>query len=314
MPDAGPLRIGREIFLAAFALDLDKVDAWVVDRVASILEEAEVHAGQALFTAGDRPEFVYFMQDGEVRFTREGGPSWIQRGRWILGGFDALGDRPATYTATALGDFHGMKAPSASWVEMLEDSFPLARSAVVNAARVLMRLEERVPTGAPVSDRETSLLSSAPPGALSVVQRLALLVDLRMLRVTGVQALADLAADSQQVGFAKGELLFGQSGEREHLIRIVDGDVVAERDAPAMVRRYGPGDLVCGTAILGRVAGAWNARAMTPIRAISFPLEALFDLMEEHFDLVRSMLAAMGGRRELLLEHMASRSSDLILT
>lgn len=314
MPDLRQLRIGREIFLAAFGVDFDKVDDWVIDRVTSILEEGDVHAGQKLFTAGEPPEFIYFMQQGDVRFTREGGPSWIQRGRWVLGGFDALGDRPATYTATALGDFYGMKASSVAWVEMLEDSFQLARSAVVNAARVLMRLEERVPTGAPVSRREPSLLSRAPPGSLSVVARLALLVDLRALRLTGVQALADLAADSEQVGFATGELLFESGMERKPLIRIVDGDVSAERDVPAIARRYGPGDLVCGTAILGGVAGGWQARAMTPIRAISFPVEALFDLMEEHFDLVRSMLASMGVRREVLLEHIASESSDLILT
>jgi hypothetical protein len=81
-----------------------------------------------------------------------------------------------------------------------------------------------------------------------------------------------------------------------------------------MQRHYGPGDLVCGAAILGEVAGAWQAQAVTAIRGISFPIEMLFDLMEEHFDLVRSTLFALGARRELLLEHMASKSSDLIVT
>jgi CRP-like cAMP-binding protein len=308
------LRIGREVFLAAFGMPLEVIDPWVIDRLTSILDEQEFHGGRTLYAAGEPVSFVYFMQDGEVRFTRPGGPSWTLRGRWVLGGFEALGDRPATHTATAVGDFYGMRVPSGEWAEMLEDSPSLARSAVVNASRALMRIEERVPTGAPASPGEASPLPSLSPGTLSLVERLALLLDVRMLRVAGVQALADLAAVSQQVSLGAGELVLERGVERQDLIRIVEGEVLAERAAPAMQRHYGPGDLVCAAAILGRVADPWQARTITPTRGISFPVEALFDLMEEHFDLVRSSLSALGARRELLLEHLAAGSSDLVLT
>jgi CRP-like cAMP-binding protein len=314
MPEERLLRIGREIFLAALGMDLENVDTWVIDRLTSILDEHEVPGGQTLFTAGEPVGYLYFMQDGEVRFTRDGGPSWTLRGRWVIGSFEALSDRPATHTATAIGDFYGMRVPTVAWVEMLEDSFQVARSAVVNASRALMRLEDRIPTGAPASQHEESLLASVPPGTLSLVERLALLLDTRMLRTAGVQAVADLAAVSQQVSFATGELIFERNAESEHLIRIVDGEVLAERDRPAMKRRYGGGDLICAAAVLGRITQGWQARAETPLRGISFPVEALFDLMEEHFDLVRSTLTALAVRRELLLEHLAAESGDLVLT
>jgi len=314
MAEGRLLRIGREVFLAALGLPLETVDSWVIDRLTAILDEVEVKVGQRLFTAGQPAEFLYFMRDGEVRFTRDGGPSWTLRGRWIIGGFEVLGDRPCGHTVTALGkDFYGMRVPAVAWVEMLEDSSQLARSAVVNSSRALMRIEERVPTEAPLSRPEASLLSAVPPGELSLVERLALLVDVRVLRAAGVQALADLAAASQQVSFATGDVILEPGVEPEHLIRIVDGEVTAERDGPTMLRRYGPRDLVCGPAVLGRVAEAWRARATAPTRGISFPTEALFDLMEEHFDLVRSTLAALGERRELLLEHLAAESADLVL-
>ena len=93
-----------------------------------------------------------------------------------------------------------------------------------------------------------------------------------------------------------------------------DGFNLAEREKPAVERRYSPGDLVCGAAILGRVADAWQARAITITRGISFPIEALFDLMEEHFDLVRSTFVALGARRELLIAHLAAESKELVLT
>ncbi len=307
------LRIGREIFLAALGLPLDTVDAWVIDRLTSILEELDLQAGERLYSTGEAIEFMYFMQDGAVRFRRDDGLSWTLRGRWVIGGFEALGDRPATRTATAITDFRGMRVPAVAWAELLEDSFQLARSAVVNASRALTRLEERVPTGAPMSRRETALMP-IPPGTLSLVERLALLLDIRMLRSAGVQALADLAAVSQQISFSAGDAIVERGHAHEQLARIVDGEVLAELESPAMVRHYGPGDMVCSAAILGGVADGWQARATTPTRVLSFPLEALFDLMEEHFDLVRSMLGALGARRELLLEHLAAASGDLVLT
>ena len=313
MPEEQLLRIGREIFLAALGVDLEKVDTWVIDRLTSILDEHEIRGGQTLFTAGEPVGHLYFMQDGEVRFTRDGGPSWTLRGRWVIGSFEALTDRPATHTATAIGDFYGMRVPTVAWVELLEDSFQVARSAVMNASRALMRVEERVPTGAPASLREESPLPSVPAGTLSLVERLALLLDVRLLRFAGVQALADLAALSQQVSFAEDDVILDHT-EGEHLIRIVDGEVLAQREDPAVERHYGSGDLICGAAILGRVANGWRARAITPVRGISFPVEGLFDLMEEHFDLVRSTLTALATRRALLIEHMAARSPDLVLT
>jgi CRP-like cAMP-binding protein len=307
------LRIGREIFLAAFGVRLDSFDSWVIDRITSIMEEHDVQEGETLYEEGGAVGFIYFMENGEIRFTRDSGPSWTTRGRWVIGGYEAIGDQPATHTATATRHFRALRVVGTDWMDMLEDSPPLARSAVVNAARTLAALEERVPTLAPTSARAASALP-APSDTLGVAERLALLLDIRMLRLAGVQTIADLAATSQEVSLASGDLIFGSDVGREHLIRIVDGAVVAECAPRSMIRRYGPGDLICGAVILGGVTGAWQARAVAPTRGIAVPLEAVFDLMEEHFDLVRSVFAALGARRQLLLEHLAAESGDLVLT
>lgn len=308
------LRIGREIFLAALGIPLEDVDSWAIDRLTFILDEQQVQRGQTLFSEGEPLEFLYFMQDGQVRFMRDGGPSWTVRGRWFLGGFEALGERSAAHTAVALEDFNGMRVPAAAWVELLEDSPQLAHLAVVNSSRALLQIEERIPTGAPPSSEPASLSPATAPGTLiGPVECLALLLDVGMLRDAGVQALADLAGVSREVSFAAGETIIERDVECTHLIRIVDGEVLAEAEAPAMARRYRPGDLVCDAAILGGVAAKWQARAIAPTRGLSFPVEALFDLMEEHFDLSQSVLSALGVRRQLLLEHLAA-SEELVLT
>jgi CRP-like cAMP-binding protein len=313
MRDDALLRIGREISIAALGIPLETLDAWVIGRLTSILEEHELHAGQTLFRAGVPLDFLYFMRDGEVRFTRDDAPPWTLRGRWFLGAFDVASDRPAMRTATAVADFYAMRVSAADWVELLEDSFQLARSAVVNGSRALMRLEERVATNAPASSRDPDV-STAPPGVLNLMERLGLLLRVRMFRGTGVQALAELAAVSRQMEFAVGDNLLGHEPAHDHLILVVDGDALAERESPVVRRQYRRGDLVCAAGVLGGVVDGWQARATTPVRAIAIPIYALFDLMEEHFDLVRSTLVALGVHRELLLEHLAMESNGLILT
>jgi CRP-like cAMP-binding protein len=313
MLEARLVRVGREMFLAALGLPLETVDSWVIDRLTAILDEQRVRAGQTLFTSGEPAEFVYFMQDGQVRFGRDGGHSWTFQGRWVLGGFEVLGDRPSSYTAVARTDFYAMRVRAAPWVELFEDSFQLARSAVVNAARAVALIDERVPQAPPTMPREASPMRQ-PLGSLGLVDRLALLLDVAPLRGAGVQALADLAATSQQVSFGSGQIVIERGVQREQLVRVVEGVILAERADPTVVRHYRAGDLVCGAAIIGGAAEAWEAKALTPTVGIAIPIEALFDLMEEHFDLVRSTMAALGAERELLLDRLAAVSGDIVVS
>jgi CRP-like cAMP-binding protein len=313
--DARLQRISRELFLAALGVPLDTMEPWVIDRITSQLDEHFIRPGQTLYTAGQPSEFLYFMHEGRVRVTRDGGPSWTVVGRWFLGVFEALRERPSTTTAVALTDIHAMRVPAIAWRDLLEDSFDLARAAIFNAAQAVVKLEELVPTPPASQPRRVSWVPAVPrPGRLTLVETLAHLLDVRMLRGAGVQALTDLAAVAQEASFASDEVVLERGVERDRLVIVAEGEVHAERANPAVVRRYVPGEIVCGVASFGATAPAWEARATAPTRTISFPIEAWFDLMEEHFDLVSSTLSALGARRDLLVDHLAEESGDLVLT
>jgi hypothetical protein len=64
---------------------------------------------------------------------------------------------------------------------------------------------------------------------------------------------------------------------------------------------FGPGTWVGGLASLGEPILAWEAHAVTPVRALALHLEDYLELMEEHFDLVRSALAELARLREIVL-------------
>jgi CRP-like cAMP-binding protein len=313
MSESG-LRISRELFLAGFGTQVASIEPWILDRMTSMIDEQDFRAGDLLFSRGDSPEFLYFMRDGAVQMSAPGKAPWTFRGRWLLGAFDAVSGQGRTRDAKVLADFHAMKVPIPGWMELLEDSPRLARAAVTNIALGVAQLEARSPTAPPRPPRVVSPLGTAHPGPLSLVDRLAALVDVRMLRGAGVQALVDLAAASEEVAFDRGLVLFPRGIERDRMILLVEGEVVCSRADPDVERRYGPGDIVGGACGFGQQALAWDAKATAPGRGVAFPIEAWFDLMEEHFDLVQSTMTALFVRRELLLEHVAEASGGIVLT
>jgi CRP-like cAMP-binding protein len=315
MFDEHHLRVGREAFLVTFGMRLDAVDSWAVDRMTAIMEEVVVRGGDRLIAAGNPAEFVYFMQQGEVRCTGEGSAPFIMRGRWIIGMFDAIGERSASRTVAATRDFVAMRVPALSWVEILEDSFESTRSVIVGASRSLAELELRLPTDAHRVARDRACSPRPTAGGLGLTERLACLLGTRMLRRAGVQALADLAGASHDAWFEPGDPVLLAGARREHLVLIVEGNAVLERDDPPVQRECGPGDFVCAAGTLGRASSPWHARALERVRAIQVPLDALFDLMEDHFDVVQSIIAALADRRELVLEQLASsQHRELVLT
>jgi CRP-like cAMP-binding protein len=140
------------------------------------------------------------------------------------------------------------------------------------------------------------------------------MTDCRVLSGAGVQTLADLAGVSRERAFAAGEVTLPRGGDRAHLQVVIDGAIHGEREDPLVARDYGPADVVLGAASFGRTASAWKATAVVPTRVLEIPVEAWFDLMEDHFDLMRSALAALALRRDAVLEQLANETDGLILT
>lgn len=95
---------------------------------------------------------------------------------------------------------------------------------------------------------------------------------------------------------------------RTRVFLVVEGQVEGLHESPDVAYSFGPGDIVLGAGAFGVPALAWNARATSRARLLAFGGEDWLDLMEEHFDLVRSALAGLALERERLLDLLASNS------
>jgi CRP-like cAMP-binding protein len=314
MLDLGLLRTSRELFLSAAAGGSANLETWVIDRLTSLIEEEEIEAGRRIFLAGDPVEVVYFMRGGRIQLSRDGVPPWIYHGRWVIGPGDVLLERPYRRTGVALTDLSLLRVPAEDWIELLEDSFELTRGAVSNSVRSVAALELRV-WESQRDPRGRVIAAAPPPGRpLTFVDRLAMFAEAGLFRSAGVQVLTDVVSLVEERSFAQGEFLWRRAAAPGEAILVVEGEVVAERIDSKVAVRFGPGSVVAGVAALGEAAQAWEARAMAPTRALFLRHEDWLDLMEEHFDLVRSALGQLSLMREAILEQLAAGRSELVVT
>jgi hypothetical protein len=209
-------------------------------------------------------------------------------------------------TALALTDIQAMKVQSEAWIELLEDSFALARAAVLGSVRTVAELEERLWARSPLPRFPSA--PRAPGTELDLVERLAALREVPLLRGAGVQILSDLATACEVASFARDATLFERGHPCHRVFLIVEGEVEGRREGPDVTWRGGPGEIVCGTAAFGDPIVAWEAHATVPSRALTFRIDDWLDILEERFEMVRSTLGALSLDREQLLEDLATGS------
>lgn len=303
MLDSPPNRTEREIALAVFGVSIETFDSWVLDRLAALLDEQPVRAGQVLWSRGEAVEHIFFMPKGRVRATRKGAAPWTFAGRWFLGGFEGYGNRTAERDLVALEDFAVLNIRRQGWLDLLEDSFEMTHRTVVGAAAAVAALDLRVPTTDPLT-----ILSAPPVQAqpMTILDRITFLSGLPMATAVGVQAMADVADIADEVVLAPGDTLFAEGVAPERFFFVVDGSIAAARRNPEVHRQYGRSELVAGPAALSDHARQWAARAGTTARLLAIPHEAWFDLMEEHFQLAEWMMATLAIERERIISRLAA--------
>lgn len=310
MADQRLKRTSREIFLSLLSGGAPDLETWVIDRMTSLVAEEDVDPGKRLFASGELPEHIFFVREGRLRLERNGSAAWIFEGRSVVGVFDALLDRPHDRSAIAETTLHLLKLRVDDWLDLLEDSFGLARSAIGNALRTVADIEAR--TWRAQAHPRGSIVTPVPQrqDALSFVDRLGVFADVPLLRGAGIQVMIELVESMDEVVFEPGDSII-ERGCRGHSFFVLEGEVEGQRRDPELTVHFGPGSFVGGVASLGDAIQAWEAHAETRVRTLRTRLEDWFEAMEEHFDLVRSTLTQLALYRETLLERLAPPDGEL---
>lgn len=297
------VRTWRELFVVSFmrGAPRDLVE-WAMPRLMHAMREVRLRPGDLAYRLGEPSRHFYFVVSGRVRLERDDAPPWEFGERSIIGALDATMDRPRSRDAVADTELVLLELPSEAWLEVLEDSIDMSIRAIEVVARgvhdLLLGAVARglVRDSSPPRPREEAPL----PVALNLVDRILLLRRVTCLGRAGVQTLASLASVADEVVVEPGDALFATGDADGAIFVVARGEIETERTEPSIVTRYGRGAMVAGPAALVD-RDAYAARATQRTLVLRFSREDWFDVMEEHFDLVRSTMISLAEEREGLM-------------
>lgn len=280
--------------------------------------------GQFLYRQGTVSDRLFFVVRGKVVHSLAGSALREFGPRDILGAIDASLSRPHAFDAIARTDTVALELDHDEWLEFLEDHFEITRDAILRVNRGLPPTSPPRPDlTRPTAHRRSRRVRSAPTEtenrraslgprlALSEVERLAVLRACPALEIAGLQAIARLSHFSETLVLAEGEslrlppaaLYVVESGRIRAVARNPEGLSWTEETTP--------GNAVAGLGLLEAGRFDVDAEALEPSSLFRIPTERLFDVMEDHFSLARSLLAHLSAETESLALQERLPSSEL---
>jgi CRP-like cAMP-binding protein len=253
--------------------------------LAENVVEASFAAGAVVAPPG-RPAAIHLIASGQLRAgERVWGPNQL------FGMFEVMAGRRTVQGVIATEPTQTLRLAAADFAEVLEDSYSILTSARRMLARRLFTFESRrAQVAAPSAMRLATEVSSYP---LGLVDRLILLRQQMPFAGGRAQALASLAQASEDIKIPAGTVIAEPGDAAMRGLMLLGGAVQAS--ASNGVRVLGPGDGIGGLEMLGEVPFASTYTALTPVRALSCPAMALFDVMEDHTDFALGMVSRLAG-------------------
>lgn len=302
-------RIERELLLRTRLTHL--AEPGLEPLVAGFAEKVHFAPGAVIYRAGDAPLDFYAFARGEIELAAEGVPPWILRSQSGIGLLDVLADRPRTLTATAVTRVRAMRVAAGDYFDFLEEHVELVMAGLLGVTNDVQDIHLSLPPDGGFLDapRAPAPAGGGLAGPFDLVQRLDVLRDSLLFRRANVQALVRLAALAHEVHVGSGNPLFRRGEAAGKFFLVARGVVEARHEAPEIVARFGRAEVVCGYGALGKADNQYTATALSPVTAFSFAEEDFFDVMEEHFELTRSVLAGMASEYERLLIERERRAA-----
>jgi len=281
MPDLHPFALRRILALRQFPVLCD-AELGELALFAENVAEVTLPAGTAVATAGSRLTALHLVLDGEIATVGAQRGAW--RSRQVFGALEVLAGRGISVDAVTTMETTTLQLLAPDVTEILEDSFGVMRAALRGlAAQARMR---------PARGRRVT-----PPvvRSLGLVERLLVLRQQTAFSGAPLESLVALAHASEEVALSTGTVMTqaGDAGMSSYVL--IEGTSRA-RHASGATRVLGPGDAIGHLEIVGQLPYDETIEALEPLRALKVEAPSLFDVIEDHADFGRAILATLAGQ------------------
>lgn len=281
MPSVNPFALRRILALRQFPI-LGDADLGELALFAENVVEVTLPAGTVVATAGSRLAALHLVLDGEIAGRGAPGRTW--RSRQVFGALEVLADRAASVDAVSTVETTTLQLLAPDVADLLEDSFSMMRATL----RALAGPARTHP-------------ARGNPVALPVVRSLGLVERLLVLRQQAafsgapLESLVALAHATEEVTWPTGTVVVraGELGTASYVV--IEGSSHAS-GASGAARELGPGDAIGHLDILGHLPHDETVEVVEPLRALKIEARDLFDIIEDHTDFGRAILAVLAGQ------------------
>lgn len=284
---------------------LDRLSSDLLGAIAQHAEEEFFPAGKALLHPGQPREAFFIIVEGKVSVRDPVGREELLGPGDAVGFLHLLARSEVGLEATALWDTVALRVDWDAHLDACERHFPILEvhmSYLANRCQEETRRIRRVSVGAdsplhpppmgfdPKAARPDETLPSSP---MNLVQRLTVLHRSRAFPSAGMDALAEMSRHVEEVHFSSGEDAWKEGDPSESILLVASGRLVLE----------GPGGIWREVVDPGRTAGRFEAladlpregslRADAPSRTLRIGIEALLDILEDHFTMAVDFTAGL---------------------
>jgi CRP-like cAMP-binding protein len=278
LPEIHPFAVRRILALRQFPI-LRDAELGELASFAENVTEVTLPAGSVVAAAGSRIGALHLVLEGEIATT--GPPRRAWGPQQVFGALEVLAYRDASESAVATVRTTTLQLIAPDLTDLLEDSFG-----------VLLATLRRLAAGARMHV-ERSLAKVVPVARpLGLVERLVLLRQQIAFSRAPLEALLALAHVSEEIALPAGTMVArsGVAGTSSYVI--VEGTSCATH-ASGTTRMLGSGDVIGHLEALGNLPHDETIEVVDPLRALKLDASSLFDVIEDHPDFGRAILAVL---------------------
>lgn len=302
--NVGTHRLELTIFVRTLFGD---IEGWVADEIASRMREVDFTKGQYVYRRGEASTYLYFIEEGNVTLESDGAAPWSMGPMDGFGFQDAMQDRPHARDARAATDTRILVFSLEDWLDIIEDHSELGRGALLRHAQSARSMvADLTPDGGfplpsePVNARDPS----HPP---DLIERMVTFSETPVFERAGIQSLATMARVARAVHHQKGDVILSPDKPVNRVYVVGAGTCEMRREKPELVARFGPNTMVGGLSLFGLEKSDFTLTTLEPSLVFHISQDDWFELMDDHFELARSVFLRMGGERQVLMGTLADR-------
>lgn len=306
-PHLGMSKFQRMLFARTLPA-LQNVEPEVAAAIAEITVVRSFKQGEYVFRQGSTATGVHFIVRGRIEIRRNGTPVRVLEARNSVGGVSALAEDDQGYDAVALEDTVTLEVATEDTQEIFEDHFEMLRSVLRGSSVELLDARRELGLGAGFEEPGEDF--ECPDRPLDLVERMALLRKCLTFAEGKIDALADLAKDTTEQRFAKGTVLWEAGAPSNYFLLPIKGVARGEATQPQQTFYLGAGDSLGGLDAIAEVPRWYRAVAHRDLVTLRIEIDAMFDVLEDNFDMAMSMLRAFARGRMMLYDMQAQRNSQ----